>query len=610
MSSRVAEMEEKLGSLLALVAANVANQSLNITPATQSPSCIQEHSPMPTDHVSHQSSNISATGSKPLSNPELSCTLMPDSSITRFASAYDTPPSSSNPSEQSFPQQNAVIVCPIFDTFRDVISKGLIGLNEVEDALRLFRSKQNTFPFVVIPVNLSMDSLRRQRPFLFLAIMCCAKEHNAKLQQHIELELKDNLSRRILVNGEKSLDLLQGILIYLTWYHLYFHPDREQIYQLSQMAVAMAVDLGLDKPVRPAPKGLSASNNMPFITSHPLPSADIEGMRAFLGCYFLTTSICQVLRKPSNMKHNERLKYCTRTVEDSGTAQTDYLIPYMLRIRQLSEEVNQAFNYDSNEELPQLDPIRIELLGRAFERQLDYMEDSFPQEIWDNASIKMSFHHLRIHVNEVGFHAGATAEVDLISRLAASSWYHSASRNDCLMRCLKATKTYLDHFLLLSDIEISNLVTVDLLQTVYAALILVSFSTGLDAPTLDQHKVRRAANISYCFDAISSRFAHLISMQDPAANVYMQYVKMLFQTSKSWYTQMLHDSLQLGPPRLLFTDIISTMTGKCSDSVAADAMPEKNEEVQWAEMLSEWVASSAMDPAFMSEDGTFIQFQA
>ncbi|XMA12295.1 hypothetical protein WAI453_005086 [Rhynchosporium graminicola] len=304
---RVAEMEEKLESLLALVAANVANQSLNITPATPSPSCIQEHSPMPTDHVSHQSSNISATGSKPLLNPELSCTLMPDSSITRFASAYDTPPSSSNPSEQSFPQQNAVIVYPIFDNLQDVISKGLIGLNEVEDALRLFRSKQNTFPFVVIPVNLSLDSLRRQRPSLFLAIMCCATEHNAKLQQHIELELKDNLSRRILVNGEKSLDLLQGILIYLTWYHLYFHPDREQIYQLSQMAVAMAVDLGLDKPVCPAPKGFSASNNMPFITSHPLPSADIEGMRAFLGCYFLTTSICQVLRKPSNMKHNERL---------------------------------------------------------------------------------------------------------------------------------------------------------------------------------------------------------------------------------------------------------------------------------------------------------------
>ncbi|CZT50269.1 uncharacterized protein RSE6_11217 [Rhynchosporium secalis] len=547
MSSRVAEMEEKLESLLALVAANVANQSLNITPATQSPSCIQEHSPMPTDHVSHQSSNISATGSKPLSNPELSCTLMPDSSITRFASAYDTPPSSSNPSEQSFPQQNAVIVYPIFDNLQDVISKGLIGLNEVEDALRLFRSKQNTFPFVVIPVNLSMDSLRRQRPSLFLAIMCCATEHNAKLLQHIELELKDNLSRRILVNGEKSLDLLQGILIYLTW---------EQIYQLSQMAVAMAVDLGLDKPVCPAPKGFSASNNMPFITSHPLPSADIEGMRAFLGCYFLTTSICQVLRKPSNMKHNERLKYCTRTVEDSGTAQTDYLIPYML------------------------------------------------------PSIKLSFHHLRIYVNEVGFHAGATAEHDQISRLAAPSWYHSASRNDCLMRCLKATKTYLDHFHLLSDIEISNLVTVDLLQIVYAALILVSFSTGLDAPTLDQHKFRQAANLSYYFDAISFRFAHLISMQDPAANVYMQYVRMLFQTSRSWYTQMIHDPLPLGPPRLLFTDIISTMTGKCSDSVAADAMPEKNEEVQWAEMLSEWVASSAMDPAFMSEDGTFIQFQA
>lgn len=187
-------MEEKLEGLLALVAANAANQSgVNEAPAPAPASATQPPS------VSHDLSTMS----------------MPDTTITDFT--YATPSTSSNQSEQSIPQQHPVFVYPIFDNLQDAISKGFISLSQAEDALRVYRSKQKAFPFVVLPPNISLDSLRRQRPFLFLTVICCATEHNYKLQQHIELELRENLSRRILVNGEKSLDLLQGILVYLTW---------------------------------------------------------------------------------------------------------------------------------------------------------------------------------------------------------------------------------------------------------------------------------------------------------------------------------------------------------------------------------------------------------
>ncbi|KAL2068223.1 hypothetical protein VTL71DRAFT_16321 [Oculimacula yallundae] len=378
------------------------------------------------------------------------------------------------------------------------------------------------------------------------------------------------------------------------------------------MAVAMVVDLGLDKPLRQVPTGFSASDIIPFISSHSMPSsAEIEARRTYLGCYFLTTSICQGLRKPSNMKHNQHVKLCTKTFADAGIAETDYLIPYIIRIRQLSEEVRQAFNYDASENLHHLDCVRIEILGRAFEQQLDHMEATFPRTIWDNATLKMSFHHLRIYVNEVGFHATLPPELDLISRIAAPSWYHSAARNDCLMRCLKASKTYLDHFLTLSDREISDFVTTDLLQVVYATLILGTFSTGLDAPTLDQHKVRQVANLDYYLNSIGVRFTRLIASRDSAANIYMNHFSVLFETSKMWYSQMVHDPSPSGSPRFYFTDIIATMTGRCADFVPVEAISEtSSEDHQWTEMLSDWVASSSMDPSMMSGDGTMIQFQA
>ena len=189
-------MEEKLEGLLALVAANATNQPAQATPATAT-------QPPP-------------AGPEILS--EIPSMLMPETHLVDFTSTYDTPSSSSKQSEQSVPQPQPVFAYPIFDNLQDAISKGFITLGQAGDAIELFRSRQSAFPFVVIPPNLSLDSLRRQRPFLFLAILCCGTEPSFKLQQHIELELRENLSRRVLVNGEKSLDLLQGILVYLTWY--------------------------------------------------------------------------------------------------------------------------------------------------------------------------------------------------------------------------------------------------------------------------------------------------------------------------------------------------------------------------------------------------------
>ena len=59
---------------------------------------------------------------------------------------------------------------------------------------------------------------------------------------------------------------------------------------LSQMAIAMTVDLGMDKATRRPPMCSSSSEIMPFM-SYSRPSAgEIEGMRAYLGCYFLTSS--------------------------------------------------------------------------------------------------------------------------------------------------------------------------------------------------------------------------------------------------------------------------------------------------------------------------------
>ncbi|EHL00022.1 hypothetical protein M7I_4104 [Glarea lozoyensis 74030] len=104
----------------------------------------------------------------------------------------------------------------------------------------------------------------------------------------LETELKSTLMKKILVEGEKSLDLLQGLLVYLAWYHFHFNVVQEQMYQLCQMAVAMMVDLGINKPN-------SSTNSLDAQAYHDSPSLsasseNLERRRTYLGCYYIVAS--------------------------------------------------------------------------------------------------------------------------------------------------------------------------------------------------------------------------------------------------------------------------------------------------------------------------------
>lgn len=80
------------------------------------------------------------------------------------------------------------------------------------------------------------------------------------------------------------------------------------------------------------------------------------------------------------------MKVCAQSLAEASPIESDHLIPYLIRVRQLSEEVNQAFDYDSNLQLPKLDSVRTEILAKAFEQQLDQIQSTIPQEAWSNGT--------------------------------------------------------------------------------------------------------------------------------------------------------------------------------------------------------------------------------
>lgn len=99
----------------------------------------------------------------------------------------------------------------------DVISKGILSFQEAEESVYRFRTKTSSVPFVFISSSTNLESLRLEKPFLLLAILTVEANHEARLQSQLERHLKETLSRKVIVNGEKSLEILQGLLVYLMW---------------------------------------------------------------------------------------------------------------------------------------------------------------------------------------------------------------------------------------------------------------------------------------------------------------------------------------------------------------------------------------------------------
>jgi hypothetical protein len=88
---------------------------------------------------------------------------------------------------------------------------------EAEDALETFKSSYLPwFPFVLIPDSMTAEQLRNVRPFLWLNIMLVTSRSSPQYQRMGDI-VRRELSEAMVMDSEKSLDLLLGMIVFLGW---------------------------------------------------------------------------------------------------------------------------------------------------------------------------------------------------------------------------------------------------------------------------------------------------------------------------------------------------------------------------------------------------------
>jgi hypothetical protein len=145
------------------------------------------------------------------------------------------------------------------------------------------RSFIPVFPFIHVPVTMSALEFRSQKPFLWLVIMALTSKMVSQ-QFFLEETMWKIISRRIIQEHAVNVDLLLGVVCFASWSH-YFKKDKPFMTMLSQIAVTLAFELGLQKDTFPGRIKKIASQN-PIAQS----LRTMEERRTILAVYHLTSA--------------------------------------------------------------------------------------------------------------------------------------------------------------------------------------------------------------------------------------------------------------------------------------------------------------------------------
>lgn len=105
-----------------------------------------------------------------------------------------------------------------------------------------------------------------------------------------------------MINSEKSIDLLQGILIVVAWYHAHVFWSL-QVTNLLHLAIAMITDLGFDRSpsanVDYKVKYVKAVHGTPLVTRVP----SLAERRILQGVFYLTSMLSSSFKKINAMQY-------------------------------------------------------------------------------------------------------------------------------------------------------------------------------------------------------------------------------------------------------------------------------------------------------------------
>ncbi|TWU73680.1 hypothetical protein ED733_004454 [Metarhizium rileyi] len=204
------------------------------------------------------------------------------------------------------------------------------------------------FPFVIIPRELSSADLRLQRPFLWKAVMVSASIFDATRQVKLGEELLADIGKASMVDGTRSLDMLQAVELLIGW---------SMCVNLSAMSYGSQ---GEDAKYGP-----------------------MDHLRAYAGTYYLNTIVFTTNKKTDVLMSTTQLDHCCKVIESSMEFTSDEYLIKLVKIQQLAHSISMTMSADD------MAPMSLPLIMvvQSFQDQLDTFRASLPPHLAQNPTL-------------------------------------------------------------------------------------------------------------------------------------------------------------------------------------------------------------------------------
>jgi hypothetical protein len=348
-----------------------------------------------------------------------------------------------------------------------------LSIGEVEQLLVTFRSMAVHFPIWVFPEGASCIDCIKHKPFVMLAMLVASSSANERLQAACDIAFRNILARKVIVEGKRSLELLQGLLIYLAWHHHYMRHETQQIYQYLQLAIGMAVDLGLNKPKSKQRHPPNLSQNSMGRESTTSEGGTAEEKRALLGCYALSCGLAVLgFDKPQNLAYTDHLRQCGQDLAEHGCCDTDRDWLPTIELLHIAEEIQRSSRTD-------LEATTASDIPRTYVRDAEQLLQHWKYRsltgIRDHTRLSLAFHFVQIYLYEKALSEEQALQSQLTQQAETASTRISGAPM-LLLSKLHATQAFLDDILVKPASLLRNMNIVEWTHLITATITLARLS--------------------------------------------------------------------------------------------------------------------------------------
>ena len=292
----------------------------------------------------------------------------------------------------------------------DVVDRGLLSLEKAEELFNTYVTELvPNYPAVIPRPGVAASEIRSTKPILFLALIAAAAaKSDTKLYKALTDELLAVFAQVIVIKSNKSLELVQSMIIAAVWY---FPPDATESLSFVQwihMAASMAIDIGLGtKPEGHVRRGMDQGFSEVEVLE------ELENARSILAVYINCSSVALGLRKPSMLRFSKWMGECVEIIEQSPFATIyDKRLVASLKLQRILDD----WSSDDPSLSLSLDDSRLQATLMGFEVHLEEWKKELHPDVMNGTTVEYNTAYVYLLISSRVFGDYLSPKQDLHAR--------------------------------------------------------------------------------------------------------------------------------------------------------------------------------------------------